>query len=69
MPTLLKFVATWVQAPLALLSLLAGLGSWWLGAGSAETRDLLDQWAKLHAVRTALGIAATILYPVLALES
>jgi Domain of unknown function (DUF1772) len=25
--------ATWMQAPLALLSLFAGLGSWWLGAG------------------------------------
>jgi hypothetical protein len=96
--------ATWVQAPLALLSLLAGLGSWWLGAGwgwaiaalligavipftflgimptnrlllapgrdlsTSETRDLLDHWAKLHAVRTTLSIAATILYLVLALE-
>ena len=27
--------ATWMQAPLALLSLLAGLGSWWLGGGRA----------------------------------
>jgi hypothetical protein len=26
--------ATWMQAPLALLSLVAGLGSWFLGAGS-----------------------------------
>ena len=25
--------ATWMQAPLALLSLLAGLTSWWLGGG------------------------------------
>ena len=25
--------ATWMQAPLALLSLFAGLGSWWLGGG------------------------------------
>ena len=96
--------ATWVQAPLALFSLLAGLGSWWLGAGlgwaiaavligavipftfigimptnklllapgrdlsSPETRELLDRWAKLHAVRTALGLAAMILYLTLALE-
>jgi anthrone oxygenase-like protein len=97
--------ATWLQAPLALLSLLAGLGSWWLGAGlgwaiaalligavipftlvgimptnklllspgrdlrTPETRDLLDHWAKLHAVRTALGVAAAILYLILALEA
>ena len=25
--------ATWMQAPLALLSLVAGLGSWWMGGG------------------------------------
>jgi len=27
-----------------------------------ETRRLLDTWARLHAVRTTLGIAATIAY-------
>ena len=97
--------ATWMQAPLALLSLLAGLGAWLLGGGfgwaiaavligavipftfigimptnksllapgrdlgSAETRALLTHWAKLHAVRTVLGIAATSLYLCLALGS
>ena len=97
--------ATWMQAPLALLSLMAGLGSWLLGGslgwaiaafligavvpftfigimptnsallvpgrdlGAAETRTLLERWAKLHAVRTALSLAATILYVYLALES
>ncbi len=50
--------ATWMQAPLALLSLVAGLGSW-----------LLEHWAKLHAVRTGLSLAATILYVYLALGS
>jgi hypothetical protein len=95
--------ATWMQAPLALLSLVAGLGSWFLGGGlgwavaglligavvpftlfgimptnrallapgrdlgTAETRTLLDHWASLHAVRTALSLAATILYIWLAL--
>jgi len=97
--------ATWLQAPLALLSLIAGLISWILGAGigwaaaalligavvpftfigimptnksllmpdrdlgTAETRALLDRWAKLHAVRTVLSLAATILYIFLALGS
>jgi uncharacterized membrane protein len=95
---------TWMQAPLALASLMGGLGSWLLGAGigwaiaallvgavvpftfvaimptnkalgaagrdlaSAETRALLTQWARLHAVRTALSLAATILYLYLALD-
>jgi hypothetical protein len=27
-----------------------------------ETRSLIGKWARLHAVRTALGIAATILF-------
>ena len=97
--------ATWMQAPLALLSLFAGLASWWLSGRigwavaalligavlpftflgvmptnkallatdrdltSAETQELLIQWNKLHAVRTVLSIAATLLYLSLALGS
>jgi hypothetical protein len=97
--------ATWMQAPLALLSLIAGLGSWLLGGGfgwavaalligavipftfigimptnrqllaqgrdlgAPETRTLLERWAKLHAMRTLLSSAATILYLYLALGS
>jgi Domain of unknown function (DUF1772) len=30
--------------------------------GSAETRALLGLWARLHAVRTALSLVATVLY-------
>ena len=29
---------------------------------SAETRRLLEQWGKLHAVRSGLSLAATLLY-------
>jgi Domain of unknown function (DUF1772) len=97
--------ATWLQAPLALLSLVTGLGAWFLGGGlgwaiaalligavvpftfigimptnkslltpgrdlgTPETRSLLEHWAKLHAVRTALSLAAAILYVGLALGS
>jgi Domain of unknown function (DUF1772) len=97
--------ATWMQAPLALLSLLAGAASSLLGGGfgwaiaalligavvpftfigimptnnallapgrdlgTAETRTLLERWAKLHMVRTALSLAATIVYLCLALRS
>jgi hypothetical protein len=95
---------TLMQAPLAMLSLLAGLGAWLLGAGaawavaallvgavvpftlvaimptnkalgaagrdlaSAETRALLARWGRLHAVRTVLSLAATLLYLCLALS-
>jgi hypothetical protein len=90
--------ATWLQAPLALTSFLAGIAVWlttggmaWLVAAlligavvpftfavimptnrnllargrdlaSAETRELLVRWGQLHAVRTVLSLAATILY-------
>jgi hypothetical protein len=96
--------ATWMQAPLALLSLVSGVGSWLLGGGfgwaiaalligavvpftfigimptnrallapgrdlaSTETRSLLGRWVKLHAVRTLLSFAATVLYICLALR-
>jgi hypothetical protein len=96
--------ATWMQAPLAILSLLTGLGSWLMGGGigwavgalligavvpftflgimptnkallaagrdlaSEETRALLMRWARLHAVRTVLSLAATVLYIYLALD-
>ena len=97
--------ATWMQAPLAVVSFLAGLGAWWSGGGygwalgalligavvpftflgimptnqtllapgrdlaSIETRVLLESWAKLHAVRTVLSLAATVLYLALAVGS
>lgn len=34
--------------------------------GTAETRALLEHWARLHAVRTLLSLCATILYVYLA---
>ena len=90
--------ATWLQAPLALLSLACGIAAWLLGAGvawligalligavvpftfavimptnnkllapgrdlgSAETRELLVHWGRLHAVRTVLSLAGVAVY-------
>jgi len=90
--------ATLLQAPLALLSLVAGTSAWLMGASvawfaaavliglvvpftfvvvmptnrrlldqgrdiaSAETRALLEKWNKLHAVRTALSLVASLIY-------
>ena len=90
--------ATWLQAPLALVSFLTGAVAWLLGASvgwivgalligavvpftfivimptnhkllapgrdlsSTETRELLDKWGKLHAVRTALSLIASIVF-------
>jgi hypothetical protein len=89
--------ATWMQAPLAIASFLAGLSVWLLGGGllwlvaalligavvpitfavimpinrlllatgrdldSAETRQLLELWGKLHGIRSALSAAAAVL--------
>jgi hypothetical protein len=90
--------ATWLQAPLAIVSLLCGAAVWllsgvvgWLVAAllvgavvpvtfavimptnhkllapgrdlsSAETRELLVRWGQLHAVRTILSLAGTVIY-------
>jgi hypothetical protein len=90
--------ATWLQAPLAVVSLLTGVAVWFFGGGlgwlvaaffvgavvpftfvvimptnhkllapdrdlsSTETRELLIRWGRLHAVRTALSLAGTVIY-------
>jgi Anthrone oxygenase len=90
--------ATLMQASLAILSCLAGVGAWGTGGGilwlvaalligavvpftliaikptnhqllaldrdlaSSETRALLQKWGRLHAVRSALSLAASVLY-------
>jgi anthrone oxygenase-like protein len=39
------------------------------GSANAETRGLVETWGKLHAVRSALGLAATLVYLWAALEA
>lgn len=90
--------ATFMQAPLALISCITGVTAWLLGAGAgwltaalaigavvpftfivimptnrrlltpgrdlaaAETRELLERWARLHAVRSILSLIAAMLF-------
>jgi Domain of unknown function (DUF1772) len=90
--------ATLMQAPLAVVSCVAGIVVWWLGGvaiwlvgalligsvvpftlivikptnarlltqgrdlASAETRALLETWGRLHAVRSVLSLAASLIF-------
>jgi hypothetical protein len=97
--------ATWLQAPLAIVSLVCGVSVWlsggnvgWLLAAlligavvpftfgvimptnhqllapgrdlsSEETRQLLVRWGQLHAVRTILSLAGTVVFLWLLLDA
>ena len=97
--------ATWLQAPLAVISFLCGVMVWlqgggigWLAAASVvgsvvpftlvvimptnhkllapdrdlsstETRRLLVRWGRLHAIRTTLSLAGTVIYLCLLVRS
>lgn len=61
--------ATWLQGPLAVLGLFGVImrTNHTLLApdrepSSAQTRELLMHWGRLHAVRTALSVASTIVF-------
>lgn len=90
--------ATMMQAPLAIIGLIAGVTAWGMGAGAmwlvgalllgtvvpftllvtfptnrqlldpavatdlTRARVLLDRWNRLHAVRSALGVAALLVF-------
>jgi hypothetical protein len=42
------------------------IGAWPIESAGPESRAVIIKWGKLHAVRTALGIAAAAGYLVLA---
>src|SRR5262245_3403309 len=39
------------------------------GAANVETRDLVENWGKLHAVRSALGLGATLVHLLATLQA
>ena len=42
------------------------IGAWPIESADGELRALIVKWGQMHAVRTALGLAATAAYLVLA---
>jgi hypothetical protein len=58
----LTLLAGWPYTLLVILPTNNKLLATPIDAANVETRDLIAKWAQLHAVRTALGIAATILF-------
>jgi len=59
-------LANWPYTLLVMLPTNKRIDGWAAEDANAQSRALVVQWGKLHAVRTALGIAATAGYLVLA---
>lgn len=58
----LVLVANWPFTLLAMMPVNGMLMSTDPAAAGPASRELLEKWARLHAVRTALGFAATLLF-------
>jgi hypothetical protein len=55
-------LANWPYTLLVIMPTNKRLTAWPAGAASSESRALVVSWGKLHAVRTALGVAAVVAY-------
>jgi Domain of unknown function (DUF1772) len=55
-------VANWPWTLLVILPVNKQLLATDPGAASRETVEMLDRWARLHAMRTALGVVATLIF-------
>jgi hypothetical protein len=55
-------LAPWPWTLLVILPVNKVLEATPAGAAKAETRRLIERWGRLHAVRSALGLAATLVY-------
>jgi hypothetical protein len=54
--------ANWPYTLLVILPLNKRIAATPLDAANAETRGLIETWGGLHAGRSALGVAATLVY-------
>lgn len=59
-------LANWPYTLFVMLPTNKRIGAWPADAANADSRALIVKWGKLHAVRTALGLAATAGYLLLA---
>jgi hypothetical protein len=62
-------LANWPYTLLIMMPTNKRIGAWPVEQANADSRALIGKWGKLHAVRTALGLAATVGYLVLAAAS
>jgi hypothetical protein len=58
----LLLIANWPYTLLVIMPTNRKLMATELSSGGRETRNLIEHWARLHAVRTALGFAATVIF-------
>ncbi len=59
-------LANWPYTLLVMMPTNKQIGAWPLDEAGAEARALIVRWGAMHAVRTALGLAATAGYLLLA---
>jgi uncharacterized membrane protein len=58
----LLLIANWPYTLLAVMPVNNKLAAIDPAGAGAESRRLIEHWARLHAVRTALGLAATLVF-------
>jgi hypothetical protein len=58
----LFLIANWPYTLLVIMPTNRKLMATELSGAGRETRDLIEHWARLHAARTALGSAATVIF-------
>jgi hypothetical protein len=58
----LLLVANWPYTLLVIMPVNRRLMATELSSASLETRNLITHWARLHALRTGLGTAATVVF-------
>jgi hypothetical protein len=59
-------LANWPYTLFVMMPTNKRIGAWPIEAASGELRALIVKWGKMHAVRTMLGLAATVAYLMLA---